>query len=131
LTMTAAIQKSEICFRIVTRLFPHSAMADAVKQDIRRLISEYSSGKTDLSTRFPSLYDDAYPEDPTHLYQATRSHQKLAVHSVLHQADFVDDTYDVRRPMAISNLIHRPNPEASSPDAHNEFPPMWSNKRRA
>ncbi|KEF59502.1 uncharacterized protein A1O9_04346 [Exophiala aquamarina CBS 119918] len=84
-----AISRAELCLAAIKRFFRYSAPVGLILKDLERLISTCSSSPGDwthLIFRSPSTEQS---RDPV-LSEAARAKQRLAIHSLLRQAEFED-----------------------------------------
>ncbi|KAH7191959.1 uncharacterized protein B0J16DRAFT_332040 [Fusarium flagelliforme] len=91
-SMQKAISKAQLCLDVITRYFRFSEQLKSMRQELERVIQQHklwleTSGssaitatKTDKTS--PTLSKDAYIR------------QRLAIHSLLGQSEFVDDSRD-------------------------------------
>ncbi|KAG9258389.1 uncharacterized protein F5Z01DRAFT_679063 [Emericellopsis atlantica] len=88
-----ALSRANMCLAVVQRFFPRSMLVRPIIDELRRLIGVFSSHEQ-APSRFssPKLSGAAQERDlTTQLSSAARIRQRLAIHSLLRQANFVDE----------------------------------------
>ncbi|KAK5036536.1 hypothetical protein LTS07_002263 [Exophiala sideris] len=85
-----AISRAELCLTAIKRFFRFSMPVRPILRDLERLISTCSTDAVNWTALvFRSTPDDEQSRDPL-LSAAARAKQRLAIHSLLRQADFED-----------------------------------------
>lgn len=119
-----ALSRAELCLASLRRFFPSSRLVRPVLEEMRRAMAVFS---TRSATMTPSRLASPGPsastaavgssissKDPAAgLSAAARVRQRLAIHSLLRQADFADEDDDGR--MGDANHQHVTSPGISSP----------------
>jgi hypothetical protein len=93
-----ALSRAELCLAAVRRFFPRSMLVRPIIAELRRLIDVFAANGTPAPSRFSSPKPSASSTDrdpSTQLSSAARIRQRLAIHSLLRQANFVDDEDEV------------------------------------
>lgn len=88
-----ALSRAELSLAAVRRFFPRSTLVRPIVGELGRLIDEFTSNGTPAPSRLASPRASTPPHrDPTtQLSTAAKTRQRLAVHSLLRQADFSDE----------------------------------------
>lgn len=89
-----APRRGDLCLAAVRRLFPRSVLVRPIITELRRLIDVFAGNGTQAPSRFssPKPTASSTDRDPTaQLSSAARIGQRLDIHSLLRQANFVDD----------------------------------------
>lgn len=92
-----ALSRAELCLAVVRRFFPRSMLVRPIIEELRRLIGVFAIDGTPAPSRFssPKPAPSSGDRDPaTQLSSAARIRQRLAIHSLLRQAKFVDEEDD-------------------------------------
>ncbi|KAJ4316202.1 hypothetical protein N0V84_007984 [Fusarium piperis] len=127
LPMQMAINKAQLCLDVITRYFDFSAQLKPMRQELERVIQQHkswleSSDHQALSTSEPA------PRPPPKLSRDAYIRQRLAIHSLLRQSDFVDDSRDAApEPPSEPALSFTASTEDEQPVA--EPSTDWSNTR--
>ena len=94
-----ALSRAELCLAAVRRFFPRSMLVRPIIGELQRLIDVFASNGTPAPSRFSSPKPEASGQDhrdpTTQLSSAARIRQRLAIHSLLRQANFVDEEDEV------------------------------------
>ncbi|KAL6849678.1 hypothetical protein ACO1O0_009221 [Amphichorda felina] len=94
-----ALSRAELCLAAVRRFFPRSMLVRPIIGELQRLIDVFASNGTPAPSRFSSPKPEASGQDhrdpTTQLSSAARIRQRLAIHSLLRQANFVDEDDEV------------------------------------
>lgn len=98
-----ALDRAEMCLAAVQRFFPRSMLVRPIIEELRRLIKVFDQNDRSAPSRFssPKPSGASLDRDPTtQLSSAARIRQRLAIHSLLRQANFVDeeDEQEERQP---------------------------------
>ena len=89
-----ALDRAEMCLAAVRRFFPRSMLVRPIIEELQRLIRVFDQNDRSAPSRFSSPKPSAasLERDPTtQLSSAARIRQRLAIHSLLRQANFVDE----------------------------------------
>lgn len=89
-----ALDRAEMCLASVQRFFPRSMLVRPIIEELRRLIKVFDQNDRSAPSRFssPKPSGASLDRDPTtQLSSAARIRQRLAIHSLLRQANFVDE----------------------------------------
>ncbi|KIX05653.1 uncharacterized protein Z518_03625 [Rhinocladiella mackenziei CBS 650.93] len=82
-----AISRAELCLAAIKRFFRYSAPVDPILKDLERLISACSSSPDDWTHLIFISPPNEEARDPV-LSEVARAKQRLAIHSLLRQAEF-------------------------------------------
>ncbi|KAJ4141954.1 hypothetical protein NW754_014743 [Fusarium falciforme] len=93
LPMQMAINKAQLCLDVITRYFDFSAQLKPMRQELERVIQQHKSWLESSDHQALSTSDPA-PRPPPKLSRDAYIRQRLAIHSLLRQSDFVDDSRD-------------------------------------
>ncbi|KAL6360732.1 hypothetical protein LRP88_06439 [Fusarium phalaenopsidis] len=93
LPMQMAINKAQLCLDVITRYFDFSAQLKPMRQELERVIQQHKSWLESSDHQALSTSDPA-PQPPPKLSRDAYIRQRLAIHSLLRQSDFVDDSRD-------------------------------------
>ncbi|KAK7408600.1 hypothetical protein QQX98_009248 [Neonectria punicea] len=93
LPMQMAIGKAQLCLDVITRYFDFSAQLKAMRQELERVIQQHKSWLESSDHRAVSAVDPT-PRPPPKLSKDAHIRQRLAIHSLLRQSEFVDDSRD-------------------------------------
>ncbi|KAL6402028.1 hypothetical protein AUP68_14492 [Ilyonectria robusta] len=93
LPMQMAINKAQLCLDVIARYFDFSAQLKAMRQELERVIQQHKSWLESADHR-AVFTADPNPRPPPKLSKDAHIRQRLAIHSLLRQSDFVDDSRD-------------------------------------
>ncbi|KAI5461651.1 hypothetical protein BGZ63DRAFT_240152 [Mariannaea sp. PMI_226] len=93
LPMQMAINKAQLCLDVITRYFDFSAQLKAMRQQLEGVIQQHKSWLESADHRAVSAADPN-PRPPPNMSTDAYIRQRLAIHSLLRQSDFVDDSRD-------------------------------------
>ncbi|KAF4977692.1 hypothetical protein FZEAL_5833 [Fusarium zealandicum] len=93
LPMQMAINKAQLCLDVITRYFDFSAQLKSMRQELERVIQQHKSWLESSDHRVVSAVDPS-PQPPPKLSRDAYIRQRLAIHSLLRQSDFIDDSRD-------------------------------------
>ncbi|KAM5344806.1 hypothetical protein ACJ41O_010668 [Fusarium nematophilum] len=93
LPMQMAINKAQLCLDVITRYFDFSAQLKPMRQELERVIQQHKSWLESSDHQAVSTVDTT-PRPPPKLSRDAYIRQRLAIHSLLRQSDFVDDSRD-------------------------------------
>ncbi|KAM0561654.1 hypothetical protein ACHAPJ_002822 [Fusarium lateritium] len=93
LPMQMAISKAQLCLDVITRYFDFSAQLKSMRQELERVIQQHKLWLESSDHRAIQAVDPA-PKSPPKLSKDAYIRQRLAIHSLLRQSDFVDDSRD-------------------------------------
>ncbi|EEU44500.1 uncharacterized protein NECHADRAFT_49581 [Fusarium vanettenii 77-13-4] len=93
LPMQMAINKAQLCLDVITRYFDFSAQLKPMRQELERVIQQHKSWLESSDHQALTTSDPA-PRPPPKLSRDAYIRQRLAIHSLLRQSDFVDDSRD-------------------------------------
>lgn len=108
-TLEFALSRAELCLAAIKRFFRPSALAQPILEDMKRMIDGYSSQDSDI---IALTWSDRMenPGDPAlHLSPAARARERLAIHSLLRQAEFSDDNASSPTSSSSSFTMHYEN----------------------
>ncbi|CAJ0552152.1 Ff.00g061310.m01.CDS01 [Fusarium sp. VM40] len=91
LLMQTAISKAQSCLDVITRYFDFSAQLKSMRQELERVIQQH---KQWLESSDPGAVTTADQASSSKLSKDAYNRQRLAIHSLLRQSDFVDDSRD-------------------------------------
>ena len=102
-----ALSRAEQCLAAVQRFFPRSMLVKPIIAELRRLIDVFAANEAPSSYSSPKPSAASLVRDPTtQLSSAARIRQRLAIHSLLRQANFVDEDdepEDTDKPAAVGS----------------------------
>ncbi|EXJ62879.1 hypothetical protein A1O7_03321 [Cladophialophora yegresii CBS 114405] len=84
-----AISRAELCLAAIKRFFRHSTPAGPILKDLENLISKCDTSPNDWTHLTVRSASNEQSRDPL-LSEVARAKQRLAIHSLLRQADFED-----------------------------------------
>ncbi|KAM0336821.1 hypothetical protein ACHAPQ_003801 [Fusarium lateritium] len=87
--MQAAISKAQLCLDVITRYFGFSAQLKSMRQELERVIRQH---KLWLESPDHQPVTTAVPVPSSKLSKDAYNRQRLAIHSLLRQSDFEDDS---------------------------------------
>ncbi|KAM0211076.1 hypothetical protein ACHAQD_010406 [Fusarium lateritium] len=87
--MQAAISKAQLCLDVITRYFGFSAQLKSMRQELERVIRQH---KLWLESPDHQPVTTAVPVSSSKLSKDAYNRQRLAIHSLLRQSDFEDDS---------------------------------------
>jgi hypothetical protein len=95
-TEAFALSRAELCLAAVQRFFPKSLLVRPIVQELRRLMDVFAgNGPSSPGHLSSPKMTSTQRRDPTmQLSSEARTRQKLAIHSLLRQADFSDEEDD-------------------------------------
>ncbi|CAM1507893.1 Fc.00g047410.m01.CDS01 [Cosmosporella sp. VM-42] len=93
LPMQMAINKAQLCLDVITRYFDFSAQLKPMRRELERVIQQHKSWLESSDHRAVSAVDPT-TDTPPKLSKDAYIRQRLAIHSLLRQSDFVDDSRD-------------------------------------
>ncbi|KAK5102156.1 hypothetical protein LTR70_007466 [Exophiala xenobiotica] len=100
-----ALSRAELCLAAIRRFFRSSALVNPILRDLERLIAVCASAPHDQSKMFPSSSTEDDVRGPQ-LPDAAKARQRLAIHSLLRQAEFEDDKHeDVTSPSSAGSAL--------------------------
>lgn len=100
-----ALSRAELCVAAIRRFFRSSALVNPILRDLERLIAVCASPPPDQTKVFPSSSIEDNIRGPQ-LSDAAKARQRLAIHSLLRQADFEDDKHeDVTSPSSAGSAL--------------------------
>ncbi|KAM0204897.1 hypothetical protein ACHAQI_009713 [Fusarium lateritium] len=85
----AAISKAQLCLDVITRYFGFSAQLKSMRQELERVIRQH---KLWLESPDHQPVTTAVPVSSSKLSKDAYNRQRLAIHSLLRQSDFEDDS---------------------------------------
>ncbi|WZH45978.1 uncharacterized protein QYS62_007047 [Fusarium acuminatum] len=91
LLMQTAISKAQLCLDVITRYFDFSAQLKSMRQELERVIQQH---KLWLESSGPGAVTTPDQASSSKLSKDAYNRQRLAIHSLLRQSDFVDDSSD-------------------------------------
>ncbi|KAF5674173.1 NirA-like nitrate assimilation regulatory protein [Fusarium heterosporum] len=91
LQMQTAISKAQLCLDMITQYFAFSAQLKSMRQELERVLQQH---KLWLDTPGHRVVATTDPAPPPKLSKDAYIRQRLAIHSLLRQSDFVDDSRD-------------------------------------
>ncbi|ETI28413.1 hypothetical protein G647_00862 [Cladophialophora carrionii CBS 160.54] len=98
LSMPAALEKAAFCQSIMNRYFRDSPVVEPMKRELELLIARHSSE----SSANPGIQvpppEEVLEGHLSRLADEARTRQRLAIHSLIGRADFVDDSNEVTSP---------------------------------
>ncbi|KAJ4292590.1 hypothetical protein N0V90_009253 [Kalmusia sp. IMI 367209] len=88
--MRMAINKAQLCLDVITRYFGFSAQLATMRQALEKAIQQHKTrwkptSHSEITTTEPELI-------PPNVSRDAHNRQRLAIHSLLRQSDFVDDS---------------------------------------
>ncbi|KIW99878.1 uncharacterized protein Z518_10806 [Rhinocladiella mackenziei CBS 650.93] len=98
LSKTAALEQVRVCQNIMNRFFATSPVVEPMKKEMEMLIAQHSSKVTSNNTLLVSPREDGMGDDDSKIRDEARARQRLAIHSLVRRADFVDDSNEVTSP---------------------------------
>ncbi|KAF7624826.1 hypothetical protein AFLA_001708 [Aspergillus flavus NRRL3357] len=93
LPMQLAIYKAQLCLDVITRYFGFSAQLKSMREILERAIQQHKKW-LESSDHHPIATADPSPHPPAGISRDAYMRQRLAIHSLLRQSDFVDDSCD-------------------------------------
>lgn len=125
-----ALSRAEMCLSVIHRFFARSMLVRPIVDELRRLISVFATNDAAAPpSRFSSPVPPPSSGNPVaQLSSAARIRQRLAVHSLLRQAKFVDEDEDEDMGDSHSN---RPSPYAAAYTQQQEPSPTASTSASA
>ncbi|KAJ9608857.1 hypothetical protein H2200_006628 [Cladophialophora chaetospira] len=97
LSMPAALEKAAFCQSIMNRYFRDSPVVEPMKRELEMLIARNSSENiANSAVQVPS--EEVLEGHLSRLADEARTRQRLAIHSLIGRADFVDDSNEVTSP---------------------------------
>lgn len=104
LSMPAALEKARFCQSIMNRFFRDSPVVEPMKKELDMLIARHSSqGIAPGGVQLPPP-EEVLEGHLSRLADEARTRQRLAIHSLIGRADFVDDSNEVTSPAPPSEL---------------------------
>ncbi|OAL34644.1 hypothetical protein AYO20_06061 [Fonsecaea nubica] len=97
LSMPAALEKARFCQSIMNRFFRTSPVVEPMKKELEMLIARHSSQNTSTGIQLPHP-EEILEDHLSRLADEARTRQRLAIHSLIGRADFVDDSNEVTSP---------------------------------
>ncbi|KAF4990371.1 hypothetical protein FGRMN_8506 [Fusarium graminum] len=91
LQMQMTISKAQLCLDVITQYFAFSAQLGSMRQELERVIQQH---KLWLDTPGHRVVATTDPAPSSKLSKDAYIRQRLAIHSLLRQSDFVDDSRD-------------------------------------
>ena len=105
LSLPAALDKARFCQSIMNRFFRESPVVEPMKRELEMLIARNSSEHdTHGGVQLPPP-EDVLDSHLSRLADEARTRQRLAIHSLIGRADFVDDSNEVTTPAPPSEII--------------------------
>jgi hypothetical protein len=93
-TREDAITQAHICFTYLRRFFSTVPMATSIIVNLETRLSKATRGQEDqINSGSSSDWDENVADHNQQLSRVARASQRLGVHSVVRQAQFVDDSY--------------------------------------
>ncbi|KAF4453011.1 hypothetical protein F53441_4242 [Fusarium austroafricanum] len=93
LPMQMAISKAQLCLDIIAKYFDFSEQLKAMRQELERFIQQHKTWLESSHNR-PITTADPTSKPSSKLSKDAYIRQRLAIHSLLRQSDFVDDSRD-------------------------------------
>ncbi|KAF9769266.1 hypothetical protein IL306_013354 [Fusarium sp. DS 682] len=111
LPMQMAINKAQLCLDVITRYFAFSEQLKAMRQELERVIQQHKQWleSSDHRAITTTIYSNSAQSEK--LSKDAYIRQRLAIHSLLRQSDFVDDSHD-----AAPEAPPEPESEQQSPE---------------
>ncbi|KAJ4116350.1 hypothetical protein NW769_003417 [Fusarium oxysporum] len=94
LPMQMAINKAQLCLDVITRYFAFSEQLKSMRQELERVIQQHKAWLESSDHRAITTTTDPNPAQSSKLAKDAYIRQRLAIHSLLRQSDFVDDSHD-------------------------------------
>lgn len=89
----------QICYRFVKRFFSFpSGVTSVIVSDMERMVATHSLIEDPVSGNLLQKTCQKDTQDTSWESKAARNHRRLAIHSLIHQANFVDDSYRYESP---------------------------------
>lgn len=88
-----ALSRAELCLAALKRFFPSSTLAKPIIEEMTRAISSFRSGQSLVEPESGQTSSDR-KSPQVQLSAAAKARQRLAIHSLLRQADFPDGDED-------------------------------------
>ena len=107
LSMPAALEKARFCQSIMNRFFRDSPVVEPMKRELEMLIVRHSSENTTAPGVQLPPPEEILEGHLSRLADEARTRQRLAIHSLIGRADFVDDSNEVTTPAPPTE--HHPN----------------------
>jgi hypothetical protein len=109
LSMPAALEKARFCQSIMTTFFRDSPVVEPMKRELESLIKRHSSQNSAAAGVQLPPPEEVLDTHLSRLADEARTRQRLAIHSLIGRADFVDDSNEVTTPAPPSDHpIHNP-----------------------
>jgi hypothetical protein len=90
-----ALSRAELCLAALKRFFPSSTLAKPIIEEMTRAISSFPSSHSLAEPEREQTAQDRTDKSPqVQLSAAAKARQRLAIHSLLRQADFSDGDED-------------------------------------
>ncbi|KAF7594857.1 hypothetical protein BBP40_008187 [Aspergillus hancockii] len=119
LPMQMAINKAQLCLDVITRYFEFSAQLRSMRQMLERAIQQHKKWLESSDHRAVATADPS-PHPPLGISRDAYMRQRLAIHSLLRQSDFVDDSREAAPEPAATDAV---NWTASTEDEQMQEPP--------
>ena len=98
LSMPNALEKARFCQSIMNRFFRDSPVVEPMKRELEMLIARNSSeSNANAGVQLPPP-EEVQDGHLSRLADEARTRQRLAIHSLIGRADFVDDSNEVTTP---------------------------------
>src|SRR6201999_92078 len=107
LSMPAALEKARFCQSVMNRFFRDSPVVEPMKRELEMLIVRHSSENSSTAGVQLPPPEEIVEDHLSRLADEARTRQRLAIHSLIGRADFVDDSNEVTTPAPPSD--HHPN----------------------
>lgn len=112
-----ALSRAELCLAALRRFFPTSRLVKPVIEEMKRVISVFSTrGATNTPSRLasPGPTTNSGKDPDAGLSAAARVRQRLAIHSLLRQADFPDEDESHEASATTNGITMAPLPPIST-----------------
>ncbi|KAF4333467.1 nitrogen assimilation transcription factor nit-4 [Fusarium beomiforme] len=119
LPMQMAINKAQLCLDVITQYFAFSEQLKAMRQELERVIQQHKQWLESSDHRAITTTGYTVSAQSEKLSKDAYIRQRLAIHSLLRQSDFVDDSHD-----AAPEAPPEPESEQHSPEQQTS----WGNR---
>ncbi|KAL3594513.1 hypothetical protein FPOAC2_08826 [Fusarium poae] len=111
-SMQMAISKAQLCLDVITRYFRFSEQLRSMRQELERVVQQHTTWAESLDNRAIAATETTN-KSPPKLSRDAYIRQRLAIHSLLGQSDFVDDSRDAAPAPPPEALSSTESPEDS------------------
>jgi hypothetical protein len=102
LSMPAALEKARFCQSVMNRFFEDSPVVEPMRRELEMLIARHASDSDNNGGVHLPQPEEVLNSHLSRLADEARTRQRLAIHSLLGRADFIDDSNEVTSPAPAS-----------------------------